>query len=340
MQKIMLTGITGFVGGRLALKLLEEGFSIRALVRNPDRVSFQHERLELVAGDIRDPERVDGALQGCETAIYLVHGMQEGPDFEYLEAKAAQVFAAGCRKAGIRRIIYLGGLGEEGSNLSPHLRSRHLTGDVLRIPGIPVIEFRASIVIGKGSTSFAIVSALVNRLPFFVEPVHLTALCQPIHVDDLLTYLRAAVEREVQESALYEIGGPDRVSYSGLLALAAEHAGLRRKCIPVPAIELPILKEAFELICPEYARVGGHLFESLIHPTIADTGRAFRDFPEVVPVSLREALDREGGVRDESQALLSISHILEIVKRLEDRFQNLGPLRSRLFSLWQRIVSG
>ena len=194
MEKIMLTGITGFVGQRLARALLDSGKSVRALVRDPSRIPFQHEKLEWVVGDVRDPARVEEALQGCQSAYYLVHGMQEGDGFEHEEAKAAQVFTGACRKARVGRIIYLGGLGDDSTPLSPHLRSRHLTGDILRIPGIPVIEFRASIVIGKGSTSFSIVSALVNRLPFFIEPANLTAACQPIHVDDLIAYLLRALD--------------------------------------------------------------------------------------------------------------------------------------------------
>ncbi len=330
----MLTGITGFVGERLARKLLDSGKSIRALVRNPSRVTWSHPALELVAGDVRDAARVRLAMEGCTTAYYLVHGLAEDSAFEHEEAKAAQVFASAGRLSGIGRIVYLGGLGDESTPLSPHLRSRHLTGDILRIPGIPVTEFRASIVIGRGSTSFAILSSLVRRLPFFVEPRNLKAECQPIHVSDLMTYLTDATE-----DGIFEIGGPDRLTYAELLLRTAKASGLSRRLLPVPPLEVLILKEAFELICPEYSKVGGHLFESLIHPTVVTNGKAAVEFPEIRPVGVDEALRLEGGAGEEQAPLLSPAHLAEVMRMLEGRFEAVKGLRPHLFSILGRFSS-
>ena len=334
LEKIMLTGITGFVGERLARKLLDSGKSIRALVRNPSRVTWSHPALELVAGDVRDAARVRLAMEGCTTAYYLVHGLAEDSAFEHEEAKAAQVFASAGRLSGIGRIVYLGGLGDESTPLSPHLRSRHLTGDILRIPGIPVTEFRASIVIGRGSTSFAILSSLVRRLPFFVEPRNLKAECQPIHVSDLMTYLTDA-----KGDGIFEIGGPDRLTYAELLLRTAKASGLSRRLLPVPPLEVLILKEAFELICPEYSKVGGHLFESLIHPTVVTNGKAAVEFPEIRPVGVDEALRLEGGAGEEQAPLLSPAHLAEVMRMLEGRFEAVKGLRPHLFSILGRFSS-
>ncbi len=334
LEKIMLTGITGFVGERLARILLDSGKSVRALVRNPSRVTWSHPALELISGDVRNADRVREAMEGCSTAYYLVHGLAEDSAFEHEEAKAAQVFASSCRLSGIGRVVYLGGLGDEATPLSPHLRSRHLTGDILRIPGIPVTEFRASVVIGRGSTSFSILSSLVRRLPFFVEPRNLRAECQPIHVSDLMAYLTAPAS-----DGIYEIGGPDRMTYAELLSRTAKASGLSRKLIPVPQLEVLILKEAFELICPEYSKVGGHLFESLIHPTVVTNGKASMDFPSIRPFGVDEALRIEGGAGEEQAPLLSPAHLAEVMRMLEGRFEAVKGLRPHLFSILGRFSS-
>lgn len=334
LEKIMLTGITGFVGERLARALLDTGHPVRALVRNPSKVTWSHPELELIQGDVRDSERVLKALEGCKTAYYLIHGLAENSAFEHEEAKSAQVFAFSCRLAGISRIVYLGGLGDDSAALSPHLRSRHLTGDILRIPGIPVTEFRASVVIGRGSTSFAILSSLVRRLPFFVEPRNLRAECQPIHVDDLMAFLLADAPE-----GIYEIGGPDRLTYAELLLRTAKASNLSRKLIPIPPLEVLILKEAFELVCPEYAKVGGHLFESLIHPTVVTNGKAAIDFPSIRPVGVDESLRREGGAGEEQSPLLSPAHLAEVMRMLEGRFDSVKGLRPHLFSILGKFSS-
>lgn len=334
LEKIMLTGITGFVGERLAKVLLDSGLRVRALVRNPARLTWSHPGLEVVKGDVREAAQVREAMEGCSRAYYLVHGLAEDSAFEHEEAKAAQVFASSCRLAGIKKIIYLGGLGDTTVSLSPHLRSRHLTGDILRIPGIPVTEFRASIVIGRGSTSFAILSSLVRRLPFFVEPRNLKAECQPIHVDDLLSYLIADAPE-----GIYEIGGPDRVTYAELLLRTARASGLSRKLIPVPPLEVLILKEAFELICPEYSKVGGHLFESLVHPTVVTHHQAVIDFPQIRPVGVDEALRIEGGAGEEQSRLLSPAHLAEVIRMLESRFDAVKVLKPHFFSFLGRFSS-
>jgi nucleoside-diphosphate-sugar epimerase len=325
MKKIMLTGMTGYVGGILVRRLLNLGYEVQALVRNPAKVTLQHPNLSIIQGDIRDLNKVREALRGCSIAYYLVHGLDESESFEYQETLATQVFTDAVNREGTERVIYLGGLGHS-EHLSPHLRSRQMAGKILTLGRAKVTEFRASVVLGQGSTSYEIICALINRLPFFVEPENLKALCQPIFSDDLIHYLLETLQQNPTESVIYEIGGSDQLSYAGLLYKVARHSGIKRKLIHLPQIEERIMFEAFELICPEYARVGGHLFESLSHSTVVMNDRAHLDFPDIRPLSLEQALDQVGRVKIEQNSVLSVKHTLKILKMLEGRFEILQKI--------------
>jgi hypothetical protein len=202
---------------------------------------------------------------------------------------AAQHFGRAARAAGVRRIIYLGGLGDESVQLSPHLRSRHEVGRVLRESGVPVIEFRASVVIGSGSLSFEMLRALVERLPVMVTPRWVRVTAQPIAIGDLLAYLEAAIDLETDESRIYEIGGPERVSYGDLMPEYARQRKLRRAMIPVPLLTPRLSSLWLGLVTPLYARVGRALIESICHETVVRDERARRDFG-VEPMGVREAL--------------------------------------------------
>jgi uncharacterized protein YbjT (DUF2867 family) len=320
MKKIMLTGASGYIGGVLLDRLLALGFQVNALVRNPARFEKSHPSLGVFTGDIRNRSAVIEALKGCDLAYYLVHGLEEPSSFEHQEALSAQVFTEAANECSLSRILYLGGLGE-GDELSPHLRSRQLTGKILGLGKTPVTEFRASIVLGRGSASFEMLRLLASRLPFFLEPRNLTALCQPIHVEDLMAYLLRAVEIEGALPARVEIGGADRVSYSELLLRVAGHSGIVRKVIPVPEVDLRILAEAFELVCPEYARLGRRLMESLTHATVVNHPEAARAcFPAIHPVGLDQALDSIGPIRSDPLALVSPEHTRKVLRMLKDRF--------------------
>ncbi len=192
----------------------------------------------------------------------------------------------------MQRIIYLGGLGEERDELSAHLRSRHEVGRILRASGVPVVEFRASIIIGSGSLSFEMIRALVERLPAMITPRWVSVLAQPIGIEDVLHYLRAALDLELHESRIYEIGGPDRVSYGDLMLEYARQRGLRRFMIPVPVLTPRLSSLWLGLVTPLYARVGRKLIDSICHPTlVADPAPAQRDFA-IRPIGVREAIAR------------------------------------------------
>jgi uncharacterized protein YbjT (DUF2867 family) len=323
MKKIMLTGASGYIGGLLLDRLLALGFEVQALIRNPSRFERVHPRLTVFAGDVRNPLAVREAMRGCDLAYYLVHGLEEANSFEYQEALSAQVFTEAANRSNLSRIIYLGGLGE-GSELSPHLRSRQLTGKILSLGKTPLSEFRASIVLGRGSASFEMLRLLASRLPFFVEPRNLNTLCQPIHVDDLLAYLVRASEIPETLPPLIEVGGADQLPYAELLLRVARHSGIQRKVIPVPEIDLRLLAEAFELVCPEYARLGRRLMESLSHATVVNhPDAALSAFPAIRPVGLDQALDSIGPIQSELLALIRPEHTKKVLRMFRDRFPHL-----------------
>jgi uncharacterized protein YbjT (DUF2867 family) len=215
---ILVTGATGYVGGRLAAALGRAGHGVRCLARRPEALRGRlSPETEIVQGDCLEASTLTAALAGVHTAYYLVHSMGAGTDFASLDREAAANFGAAARAAGVRRIIYLGGLGDAGPHLSTHLRSRHETGEVLRQSEVPVVEFRASIIIGSGSLSFEMVRALTERIPVMICPRWVEVAAQPIGIEDVIAYLMAALDLPETESGVFEIGGPDVVSYGDII---------------------------------------------------------------------------------------------------------------------------
>ena len=210
----------------------------------------------MARGDLLDHDSLVAAMGGIDTAYYLVHSLGSAGDFADEERQCAQNFADAAREAGVSRIIYLGGLGVDGPNLSHHLRSRRQVGDILRSSGISVLEFRASIVIGSGSVSFEMVRALVERLPVMVTPRWVSVPAQPIAIDDLLQYLYAGLIVPLDGSRVFEVGGADVVSYGDLMREYARQRGLRRMMLPVPVLTPRLSSLWLGLVTPLYARVG------------------------------------------------------------------------------------
>lgn len=297
-SRILLTGATGYVGGRLLPLLVADGWRVRCLARQPERLSPSvPEGVEVVPGDLLDAPSLTAAMQGVEAAYYLVHSMGATGDFEAQDRLAADNFAAAAQAAGVRRIIYLGGLGEDAPDLSAHLRSRHEVGERLQAHGVPVVEFRASVIIGSGSLSYEMIRALVERLPVMVTPRWVRVAAQPIAIGDVLAYLRAALTVETGGGSLtVEIGGPDRVSYGELMQEYGRQRGLRRWMIPVPLLTPHLSSLWLGLVTPLYARVGRKLVESLRHPTVVQNDSALRLFP-LRPAGVREAI--AGALRHE-----------------------------------------
>jgi uncharacterized protein YbjT (DUF2867 family) len=291
-QRVLLTGVSGYVGGRLLPRLERRGVPIRCLARRPEFLAGHvGPKTEIIQGDVLHPQTLAPALEGVHTAYYMVHSMgspgSEG--FEERDRLGAENFARAAQAARVRRIVYLGGLGDEEAELSPHLRSRHEVGRVLRGSGVPVIEFRASIVIGSGSLSFEMLRSLVERLPVMVTPRWVHVKAQPIAIGDLLEYLEAAVDLETEESRIYEIGGSERVSYGELMREYARQRQLRRFMIPVPVLTTRLSSLWLGLVTPLYARVGRTLVESICHETVVRDDRARQDFA-VKPMGVHEAI--------------------------------------------------
>jgi uncharacterized protein YbjT (DUF2867 family) len=262
------------------------------MTRRPEALqSHASTDVEIVPGNALDPDSLSTALKGVDTAFYFIHSMGATRDFEEEDREAASNFGTAARAAGVRRIVYLGGLGSLDVELSKHLRSRLETGDVLRSSGVPVIEFRASIIIGSGSLSFELIRALVERLPAMVCPKWVSVLAQPIAIEDVLEYLVQAIELPGTDSRIFEIGGPDQVSYGDIMREYARQRGLRRLMIPVPVLTPYLSSLWLGLVTPVYARIGKKLVESLRNPTLVSSDLAEKEF-SVRPRGLRAAIER------------------------------------------------
>ncbi len=287
---ILLTGATGYIGGRLLRRLEEGGRSLRCLARDRARLTAVGPHTDVVQGDCLDEPTLDRALAGVHSAYYLVHSMGGRSDFADADRRAADNFGRAAARAGVRRIIYLGGLTGDADSLSTHLKSRAETGDALRASGVPVVEFRASIVIGAGSLSFQMIQALVERLPVMICPRWVATLTQPIAIDDVLAYLEAGLDLpHDRQSRVFEIGGPDTVSYGGMMREYARLRGLRRLLLPVPLLTPHLSGLWLALVTPAQARVGRALVEGLKNSTVVRSHEA-REVFEIQPMPLREAL--------------------------------------------------
>jgi len=289
-KRVLLTGATGYVGGRLLSRLVERGVAVRCLARRPAHLqSWCPSGVEIVRGDVLDPASLRAAAAGVDAAFYLVHAMGEADGFEAREAEGARNFAAAAAAAGVERIVYLGGLGDARQDLSPHLRSRQHVGRILRDSGVPTLELRASIVIGSGSLSFEMIRALTEHLPIMVTPRWVSVLAQPIAIRDLVEYLVQSLDVPLPASRVVEVGGADRLSYLDLMREYARQRNLRRVMIRVPFLTPRLSSLWLGLVTPLYARVGRKLVESIRHPTVVTTDDAARLFP-VRPLGAAQAI--------------------------------------------------
>ncbi len=292
--KILLTGATGYVGGRLLPLLEESGNDIRCMSRRPESLSHAvAEGTEAVYGDALDAASLNSALAGVHTAYYLVHSMGSDADFEETDRVAAELFAEACTAQKVKRIIYLGGLGNPDHKLSKHLRSRQEIGNILRTSTAAVVEFRASIIIGSGSLSFELIRALVEQLPVMICPKWVRVKAQPIAIEDVLAYLIEAQGLPIGKTVVFEIGGPDQMSYGEIMQLYARLRGLRRWMIAVPVLTPYLSSLWLGLVTPLYARVGKKLIESLKNSTLISNNVADRYFnvePKTTELAIARAL--------------------------------------------------
>jgi uncharacterized protein YbjT (DUF2867 family) len=287
---VLVTGATGYVGGRLLRRLDRGRFRLRCLVRRPEfaRDKFGPD-IDVVGGDALDRSSLSNALRGVSAAYYLIHSMGSPGDFEEKDRRAAASFGQAARENGVGRIVYLGGLGDTDEPLSPHLRSRHEVGEVLRESGVQVIEFRASIVLGSGSLSFELIRALTERLPVMTTPRWVSVPAQPIAIRDLLDYLALGLDIETEGNRVFEIGGRDVVSYGDLIREYARQRRLKRLLIRVPVLSPGLSSRWLGLVTPLYARVGRKLIDGVRHPTLVRNDEARATF-ELEPLGVREAI--------------------------------------------------
>jgi len=298
-MKILLTGATGYVGGRLLERLAATDHAVRCLVRNPESFNRKADSTgnpEIVTGDVLDAQFLETALKDIDVAYYFIHSMGSKGDFIERDKCAALNFGKAASGAGVKRIIYLGGLGDDDDRLSPHLKSRHEVGSILRECDVQVIELRASIIIGTGSLSYEIMRSLVERLPVMVTPKWVSVPCQPVYIEEVLDYLMSAAELETGENRIYEIGGAESVSYGELMQSYAKHRSLRRFMIPVPVLTPYLSGLWLQLITPVQARTGRILIEGLSNETVVKDKASLRDFnikPSGVSESIGMALKTE-----------------------------------------------
>ncbi|EST36960.1 hypothetical protein N566_15590 [Streptomycetaceae bacterium MP113-05] len=283
--RCLVTGAGGYVGGRLVPELLDAGHEVRCLVRTPEKLR-DHPwagRVATVRGDVTDAEQVRPAMQDVDVAYYLVHALGSGAGFEATDRHAAQVFGAEARRAGVRRIVYLGGLTPQGvpeEELSPHLRSRSEVGRILLASGVPTAVLRAAVVIGSGSASFEMLRYLTERLPAMVTPTWVRTPLQPIAVRDVLRYLVGCARLPAEVNRSFDVGGPDVLSYLDMMQRYAEATGLpRRVIVPVPVLTPRLSSHWVGLVTPVPAQIARPLAESLRHEVVCREN----DIAEYVP---------------------------------------------------------
>lgn len=291
-MKVLVTGATGYVGGRLVPLLLARGHSVRVLARDPSRIEGRSwsGSVEVATGDVLRPETLGAALAGAEVAYYLVHSMQAGAEFHRLDLAAARAFGAAAKAAGVRRIVYLGGLGDADQDLSEHLRSRQETGRALAEAGVPVTEFRAGVVVGSGSLSFEIVRNLAERLPVMTCPRWVFQKTQPIAIRNVLDYLVAALDVPESAGRVIEIGGADAVTYADMVQVYAKVRGLTRWLIPVPVLTPRLSSYWVHWTTPVPASIARPLIEGLRYELVVRNDLARRIFPGIVPLGYEEAV--------------------------------------------------
>lgn len=324
--RIQVTGATGYIGGRLVPRLLQAGYSVRCLARDPERLKGRwDDRVEIVAGDALRYETLAPALRGVEAAYYLIHSMGSGEQgFAERDRRAATNFGRAAKEADVQRIIYLGGIEPKSDRISAHIKSRLDTGDHLREGGVPVTEFRAAVIVGSGSLSFELIRYLTERLPVVITPKWVRTRTQPIAVRNVLEYLTQALEVPESIGRILEIGGNDVLTYGDMMRIYAKVRGLKRVLISVPALTPRLSSLWVGLVTPIGTRVARPLIEGLDNEVVVrdDTARQLFDINLIsYEDAVRLALDRFAGDEVDTSwtgALSASTGDHEAVARLED----------------------
>lgn len=294
---ILVTGASGSIGSRLVDRLVEAGHLPRIAGRRPAGLTARWPQLSSVEMDIGRPETLAAALEGVDAAYYLVHSMEPGTDggFKERDAEGARNFARSAKEAGVRRLIYLGGLGRDDEDLSEHLASRQETGRILAEGCPPVLELRAAMVIGSDSASYRMLTDLVNRLPAMILPRWVSTPSQPIAMSDVVSYLRAALDVELtQARTIVEIGGPDVLSYRRMIELVAEQRGKHPLLVTVPFLTPKLSSYWCAITTSVPMATAQPLIEGMTVPMVVRPEAANRLFPDIKPMPFIDAL-REAG---------------------------------------------
>ena len=301
---VAIAGATGYIGGRLAPRLLELGFSVRCLVRSAGKIEGRewaaNPRLAIRPTQLDDVDRLTRDLEGCDAAFYLVHSMTAAKSgYADRDRYLASQFAAAARAAGVGRIIYLGGLGETGPGLSEHLASRREVEEALAGGGVPVTVLRAAMIIGAGSASFEILRYLVERLPVMITPKWVSTPCQPIGVRNVIEYLAGALNTPETTGRIFDIGGPDVLCYRDIMTVMAEELGLKKRfVIAVPVLTPRLSSYWIHLVTPLSHDIAKPLAEGLKNPVVCREDRIAKLIPQEllsVRLAIRAALRKLAG---------------------------------------------
>ena len=297
MSTVLVTGATGFIGRRLVPALVEAGHNVRAMTRRPEAYDGQG---TAVGADVSDPDSLRPALEGVDVAVYLVHSLDD-PDFVRKDAQAARNFSAAAAAAGVRQIVYMGGLGDDADDLSAHLRSRREVEHLLGEDGVPVTVLRAAIVVGHGGISWEITRQLVKNLPAMVVPKWVGTRTQPIALDDVIRYIVGVTDNEEAFGRVFEIGGTEQLTYLEMMKVAAESMNNR----PIPIITVPVLTPRLSsywlaLVTDVDATTGRNLIDSMSHEVVV-TDTSIRDLVPGEPLSYRESVRRALAERAQSE---------------------------------------
>jgi len=294
MARILILGATGYVGGRLLPRLLEDGHEVSCLVRDRRRLEGKpwHDQVNLFVGDVLDPSSLREPFSQSDIVYYLVHSMgRHDQDFEELDRRAAHNTGQVAQDTGVKRIIYLGGLGQTEGEQSRHLRSRHEVAAVLKSYPTPVTVFRAAVIVGSGSISFELIHHLVNRLPLMICPRWIYSRTQPIGIVDVIDYLRSAVGEDRSSGQTIDIGGPDIMTYGEMMKTVARVLNLRRYLIPVPVLTPRLSSYWVNLVTPIPSVIAGALIEGLRYDTVCDNTLAETMF-KIKPMPFEMAVQR------------------------------------------------
>ena len=294
METILVSGASGYIASRLIPRLLEAGYRVRCLARQPERLCRRawFAQVESVAGDLTHPESLRAALSGVQVCYYLVHSMAAGHGYEELDLLSARNFAQAAREAGVEQIIYLGGLADESERLAGHLRSRIESGAALREAGVPVTEFRAGVIVGPGSVSFEMIRFIAEQFPLMVGPDWAKHKSQPIATENVLDYLVAALTTPACRGRIIEIGGKDVMSYAESMTRYAELRGLERSMLLLPGIPAWFMAFFIDKLTPVHSSYALPLVEGLRNDSLVLHPSAEQLFPAIVPLGYAEAVRR------------------------------------------------